>query len=177
MNQIDSEKCWIGNFPFNILISWLHIKGIDNIPTNVFSRLVPWTGLIVNKIVLSWCTTCQHDLIKTCHQHHYAPWGCQSVLNPVVKIWLHYKRFHYYGTAVCSVHGCTNCDRYYWSIPNMGLSNNIVMIDTFSRYIELFHTTDVTENQRCRSCGNTPVNSGFQMRTWEINGLNSWTIQ
>jgi len=61
---------------FNFFIK--HIKVVDNIPADIFSRLVPRTGLIVNNIVLSRCTTRQHDLIKTCHEHHYARWGSEN---------------------------------------------------------------------------------------------------
>ena len=68
MNQNGSRKVlnWkLSIQQFNFFIE--HIKGVDNIPADVFSRLVPRTGLIVNNIVLSRCTTRQHDLIKACH--------------------------------------------------------------------------------------------------------------
>ena len=82
MNQNGSRKVlnWkLSIQHFNFFIE--HIKGVDNIPADVFSRLVPRTGLIVNNIVLSRCTTRQHDLIKACHEHHYAHWGVQKTLN------------------------------------------------------------------------------------------------
>ena len=72
-----------------------HIKGLDNIPADVFSRLIPRSGLIVNNIVLSRCTTCQHDLLKACDQHHYAHRGVQKTLNLFIFIscWGYFQGF------------------------------------------------------------------------------------
>ena len=66
---------------FNFFIE--HINGVDNIPADVFSRLVPRTRLIGNNIVLSRCTTRQHDLIKTCYEHHYAQGGGSENSKPI----------------------------------------------------------------------------------------------
>ena len=177
MNQNGSRKVlnWkLSIQHFNFFIE--HIKGVDNIPADVFSRLVPRTGLIVNNIVLSRCTTRQHDLIKACHEHHYAHWGVQKTLNLLKSYHPEETSKDLWPTFLQDVRDfiqcCPTCQkmiplqavikapRFVLSTvspmtriaidtigpfpTDMGFSHIIVIIDTFSRYIELFHTTDVT---------------------------------
>ena len=177
MNQNGSRKVlnWkLSIQHFNFFIE--HIKGVDNIPADVFSRLVPRTGLIVNNIVLSRCTTRQHDLIKACHEHHYAHWGVQKTLNLLKSYHPEETSKDLWSTFLQDVRDfiqcCPTCQkmiplqavikapRFVLSTvspmtriaidtigpfpTDMGFSHIIVIIDTFSRYIELFHTTDVT---------------------------------
>ena len=76
MNQNGSNLNWkLSIQHFNFFIE--HINGVDNIPAEVFSRLVPRTGLIINNIVLSRCTT-EHDLIQACYLY-YAHGGLRKL--------------------------------------------------------------------------------------------------
>ena len=59
----------------------LNTSKVQITPADVFSRLVPRIGLIVNDIVLSRCTTRQHYLIKACYEDNYAHCGVHNTLN------------------------------------------------------------------------------------------------
>jgi hypothetical protein len=179
LNNAGSKKVlgWklaIQGFDFHIE----HIKGIDNIPADAFSRQVArWTPdeVIINStIVRTTCTDLQRSRIKTCHEFYHAHWGVDKTIDFLIQnfpedtletVWPDIKH-----DVRLFVRSCPTCQKmsplqavikatpFYLStlqpmsriaIDTIGPIGHdptaayiITLIDTFTRYVELFATPD-----------------------------------
>jgi transposase InsO family protein len=159
-----------------------HIKGVDNIPADTFSRLVQREDrLTVNTILTLRCSQEQYAMIKRYHTHQFAHWGVDRTMELLIQQHPNQEEIsHDQWPNMKSdirdfIKCCPTCQkmkplqkvikasRFTLStlfpmtriamdtigpLPDiMGIKYIIVLIDTFSRYIELFPSKEVTAEE------------------------------
>ena len=186
-----------------------HIKGVDNIVADMFSRLVEEPPTIeVNTVVVAQCTPTQTAKIREAHEFESAHWGVERT----------YARVHKLFPGECSkwpslyrdvrdyVRRCPTCQvmsatkalikAQPFVLSNMepmsrigmdtigplpkstsGFKYIIVIIDHFSRYIELFAAPDVSAQSAARALHRhvarfgAPVELITDQRTQYVNAM------
>jgi hypothetical protein len=161
---------------YNMVVE--HIQGVDNIPADCFSRLIPKSEPYINHDLNIMFNKDQEDIIREFHGHKPGHFGVSKTVNLMLQAGINYSgmRDHVYQY----IRSCPCCQKMSYIKPIIhtspyvtsttepmqrlnidtigpmppdehGNKYIIVIIDTFSRYVTLHAGKDTTGDEAARA--------------------------